>query len=413
MRATRGGALTGRLRRGSAYAAFIQACAPRAPPRPKRAAAARRQEQHKMLQGLPRCGGAAPDPQMPQPVLSPAPAASYAEHVNPQWVRLLDILQMNVRYERCAGAELHAANGRTILDFLSGYCVYNAGHNHPRIVAALKDELDRSGPAMLQSHVPEAAGLLAERLCRAAAAEGATARDGLNKVFFSSSGSEGVETAIKFARAHTARSGLLHADGAFHGLTCGALSLMGDPYWRRGFGPLLPEVESVPFGQLEPLRKKLETRRFAAFIVEPIQAEGGVRIPDPDYLRKAYDLCRQFGSLLVLDEVQTGMYRTGPFLAADRFGARADMVILAKALSGGLVPVAATLMTEAVYNSVYDSFKRAIVHTSTYSENALSMRAGLATLDVLEDEDLGRRGDQLGDQFRAELKAKLGGYEMV
>src|SRR5581483_5943849 len=294
---------------------------------------------------------------MAQPVLSPAPGASYADHVNPQWVRLLDILQMNVRYERCAGAELHVPNGRTIVDFLSGYGVYNAGHNHPRIVAALKDELDRHGPTMLQSHVPETAGTLAERLCRVAASS-ADSRGGLNKVFFCSSGSEGVETAITFARAHTCRAGLLYADGAFHGLTCGALSLMGDPYWRKGFGPLLPEVESVPFGDLEPLRKKLETRRFAAFIVEPIQAEGGVRIPPPDYLRQARDLCRQHGAIFVLDEVQTGMYRTGPFLAAHRFGVQADMVILAKSLSGGLVPVGAVLMTDPIYQSVYDSFKR-------------------------------------------------------
>lgn len=161
---------------------------------------------------------------------APAPAldALYADHVNPHWAKLLDILKMNVRYERCVGAELYTRDGRRILDFLSGYCVHNAGHNHPAIVEALHHELDRSGPAMLQSHVPELAGELAEKLCTRAGGR-------LKKVLFASSGSEGVEAAIKFSRAHTGRSGLLYTSGAFHGLTCGALSLMGDPFWRDGF----------------------------------------------------------------------------------------------------------------------------------------------------------------------------------
>jgi ornithine--oxo-acid transaminase len=346
-----------------------------------------------------------------QSATSPAVAEQYSAHVNPQWVRLLDVLQMNVSYERCAGAELFTTDGRRILDFLSGYCVLNTGHNHPRILAALRDELDRSGPAMLQSHVPENAGVLAERLCRGAALPGAPAT--LKKVFFCSSGSEGVEAAIKFARARTGRTGLLCAEGAFHGLTCGALSLMRDPYWTDGFGPLLPDTDAVPFGEIEPLEKKLATKRFAAYIVEPIQAEGGIRIPPEGYLQKAQELCRRYGTLFVLDEVQTGMYRTGPFLAAHRFGVAPDMVILAKALSGGLVPVGAVLMTDAVYDSVYDSFKRAIVHTSTYSENGLSMRAGLAALDVLESENLGDRGDRLGNLLRQQLRDKLSRFEMV
>lgn len=340
----------------------------------------------------------------------PKPAVSlhdvYADHVNPQWVRLLDLLQMNVRYERCSGAELFTADGRRILDFLSGYCVHNTGHNHPYIIEALKDELDRSGPAMLQSHVPELAGELAERLCSLAGGR-------LTKAFFCSSGSEGVETAIKFTRAHTGRSGLLYADGAFHGLTCGALSLMGDPFWRDGFGPFLPGAESVPFGDLAALERRLATKQFAAYIVEPIQAEAGIRIPEAGYLRAAQELCRRYGSLFVLDEVQTGMYRTGRFLAAHHFGLDPDMVILAKALSGGLIPIGAVLMSDRIYDSVYDSLKRAIVHTSTFSENGLAMRAGVATLDVLEREDLGRRAAELGEHVRARLSEELSGFEMV
>ena len=321
-------------------------------------------------------------------------------------MRLLEVLQMNVRYERCDGAELLTADGRRIFDFLSGYCVHNAGHNHPRIVDALKDELDRHGPGMLQSHVPELAGELAARLCERAGG-------GLENAFFASSGSEGVEAAIKFSRAHTGREGLLHARGAFHGLTCGALSLMDDPFWRKGFGPLLPGVGNVPFGDLEALERKLATREFAAYFVEPVQAEAGIRLPPEGYLKQAQALCRRYGSLLVVDEMQTGMYRTGRFLASQHYGLDPDMVVMAKALSGGLVPVSAVLMTGPVYRSVYGSLKRSIVHTSTFSENSLSMRAGLATLEVLESEGLGPRAAETGEYLRGRLREALSGYEMV
>ncbi len=335
-----------------------------------------------------------------------APTEEYASHVNPQWVRLLDVLQMNVHYERCEGTELHVSGGRTILDFLSGYCVHNAGHNHPLIIDAVKNELDRRGPAMLQSHVPDLAGALARRLCQLAGPP-------YEKVFFASSGSEGIETAIKFARRCTGRKPLLYADGAFHGLTCGALSLMGNSFWRDKFGPMLEQTESVPFGDLAALKAKLSGAKYAAYFVEPVQAEAGIRISPPEYLAEAAELCHRHGTLLVLDEVQTGMYRTGSFLAAHQLDGTADMVVLAKALSGGLVPVSATLMTGKVYESVYDSLKRSIIHTSTFSENSLAMRTGLATLDVLQGEKLGPRAFQMGEYLRGRLTTKIGHFPMV
>src|SRR5271166_6236792 len=193
-------------------------------------------------------------------------ASAYEEYVNPQWVSLLNLLDMNVVYQRCVGAELFTRDGRRILDFLSGYCVHNTGHNHPYIVQALKEELDKCGPAMLQSHVPEIAGELAERLCKLAGG-------GLKKVYFGSSGSEGVEAAIKFARANTSRAGIVFAKSSFHGLTAGALSLMDDAFWREGFGPLLPHTQEVPFGDTEALEKALVGKGHAAFVVEPLQAE--------------------------------------------------------------------------------------------------------------------------------------------
>lgn len=329
----------------------------------------------------------------------------YAESVNPQWARLLDLLGMNVRYQRCEGCEIYAEDGTRYLDFLSGYCVHNTGHNHPYVVEALKQELDRSGPAMLQSHVPELAGELAQRLC-------ALAGGGLTRAFFCSSGSEGVEAAIKFSRAVTRRDALLFCEGAFHGLTCGALSLMDNPFWSDGFGPMLSDTKAVPFNDLTALEAQLKSRKYASFFVEPIQSEAGIRVPSPNYLRDAQALCRRYGTLLVLDEVQTGMHRTGRFLAGQHFNVQPDIVVLAKALSGGLVPVGAVLMKEEICDAVYSTLQRAIVHTSTFSENGLAMRAGLATLDVLQDENLGDRAILLGEHLRVSLRAALGQYEM-
>lgn len=293
-----------------------------------------------------------------------------------------------------------------MLDFFSGYCVHNTGHNHPHIVRALETELRREGPAMVQSHVPDLAGVLAEELCSRAGGR-------LSKAFFCSSGSEGVEAAMKFARARTGRAGFLYANGAFHGLTLGALSLMGDDFWRQGFGPLLADCHAIPFGDLPCLKSKLESRRYAALVLEPLQGEAGICIPPADYLKQAESLCRQHGTLLVLDEVQTGLARTGEFLACHHYGVQPDMAILAKALSGGLVPVGAVLMSDEIYKAVYSSLKRSIVHTSTYSENALAMRAGLATLEVVDQERLAERARQMGSMLRQKLQRALDGYEMI
>ncbi len=331
---------------------------------------------------------------------------TYLEHVNPQWARLLNLLQMNKEYTRCQGTELFTSEGDVKLDFLSGYCVHNAGHNHPGIIRALQDELTRLGPAMLQSNVPDYAGDLAKRLCVLAGGK-------VRKVFFACSGSEGVESAIKFSRAKTGRDGILYCNGAFHGLTCGALSLMDSSFWRAKFGTMLADTKGLPFGDIPALENALATKKYAAFVVEPLQSEAGIRTAGRDYLLRAQEFCRKTGTLLVADEVQTGMFRTGKFLASHHFDLEPDMVILAKALSGGLIPCSALLMSDAIYEAVFDSLKRSIVHTSTFSENAMSMRAGLATLDVLEGEQLGARALEAGDRFRHDLRNALGAYEMV
>jgi ornithine--oxo-acid transaminase len=331
--------------------------------------------------------------------------STYRQFVNPEWVRLLGLLGMNIKYRRCLGSELHSEDGRVILDFLSGYCVHNTGHNHPYIVDSLIDELRSAGPVMLQSNIAYTAGTLAERLSSLTGPH-------LTKTFFCSSGSEGVEAAIKFARAFSGRNGIVYAKGAFHGLTCGALSLMGDPFWREGFGPMLPETYEIPFGDTAALEANLKQHKIAAVVLEPLQGEAGI-VPAPaGYLAAAEQMCRKHRALFVLDEVQTGIGRTGAFVAAHHDNVKPDMLVLAKALSGGLVPVAAVMMRDEIYKSVYGSLKRSIIHTSTFSENGLSMRAGLATLDVVASEDLGARAERLGTDLRAQLTQRLSRFEM-
>lgn len=336
----------------------------------------------------------------------PSTDQQYAQYVNPQWVRLLSALGLNKVFNRSFGAELFADNGDIYLDFLSGYGVYNVGHHHPFVTQELIAELQSQRPSMLQSHVPTLAAQLAEKLCLLAGGK-------MEKVYFGSSGSEGVEAAIKFSRAFTKRDWILYAEGGFHGLTCGALSLMSNRFWREGFGPMLRETAAIPFGDIEALRKAIETEKYAAYLVEPIQGESGVKIPTREYLQEAQRLCEKYGTLLVIDEVQTGIYRTGPFIAAQHFGVSPDMVILAKALSGGQVPVGALLMRSDVCRSVYSSIDKAFVHASTFSENALAMRAGLATLEVSAKERLGERSISLGKLLREELTKRLSYFEVI
>jgi len=331
---------------------------------------------------------------------------AYAEHVNRQWVRLLDLLGMNVNYVRCSGSKLYTDSGDCYSDFLSGYCVQNLGHNHPGLANAIRDELDRQSPLILQSLVPRHAARLAERLTHLAGAP-------LDHVAFTNTGSEGVETAIKFARVHTGRPGILACLGAFHGISYGAMSIMHDESWCGGCGPFLADTDCIPYLDLDLLKQQLKTGRYAAFIVEGLQSEAGLRLLPKETFQKAEKLCHEYGTLLVLDEVQTGIFRTGHFILAHYFRIQPDMVILSKALSGGMLPVGAVLMTREINESVFSSLDRAFFNQSTFCENGLSMRAALATLDIIEEEGLVARAATLGEMLRHKVGELAEKYEML
>ena len=259
-------------------------------------------------------------------------------------------------------------------------------------------------PNLIQMDVSVLSGVLAERLLKYT--------PWLDKVFFSNSGAEAVEAAIKFARCATGRPDIAYADHAFHGLSYGALSLTGDKMFRDGFGTLLPGCREVPWNDLAALERTLSTRQVAAFMVEPIQGKG-VNIPDDDYLPGVQALCKKYGTLFVADEIQTGLGRTGKFLALEHWGVEPDMVLIAKALSGGHVPVGAIITTKRVFDKVFSRMDKAVVHGSTFSKNDMAMAAGLATLEVIERENLVANAAAKGERLMAAFREMATRWEFV
>ena len=290
------------------------------------------------------------------------------------------------------------------LDLLSGFGVFGIGRNHPALRTALESVLDAELPNLVQMDVPPLAGVLAERLLAKAPY--------FDKVFFANSGTETVEAAIKFARAATKRSKILSCEHAFHGLTFGALSLNGDEIFKKGFEPLLGDCAAVPFNDLSALEAALRRRDVAAFIVEPIQGKG-VHLPTPDYLPAAAELCRRYGTLFIADEIQCGLGRTGRFFAVEHWGVQPDMILLAKALSGGHVPVGALLTRKDIFDRLFNRMDRAVVHGSTFAKNDLAMAAGIATLSVIDSENMVENAARTGERLLAAFRAMAGRHEML
>jgi ornithine--oxo-acid transaminase len=328
----------------------------------------------------------------------------HSRHLNEQMVRVLRTIGYDVGFCKGQGQYLYDREGRRYLDLLSGFGVFAIGRNHPAVRDALKSALDADLPNLVQLDVPTLAGVLAEKLLSHVPY--------LDKAFFANSGTEAVEAAIKFARSATGRPAIVYCDHAFHGLTYGALSLNGDDMFRAGFGPLLPDCVSIPFNDLAALEKALHSRNVAAFIVEPIQGKG-VNLPSEDYLKSAAELCRSHGTLFVADEIQTGLGRTGRFLAVEHWGVEPDMVLLAKGLSGGQVPVSAVLARKRIFEKVFNRMDRAVVHGSTFSKNDLAMVAGIAALDVIESEKLVEGAAQKGERIMRALNEMIPRYELL
>ena len=328
----------------------------------------------------------------------------HSEHLNPQFARVLKTIGFDRSYVRGEGPYLYDAEGRRTVDFLSGYGVFNMGRNHPAVRKALEDFLGAEHASLVQMEAPLLSGLLAEALK-------ARCPDSLERVFFTNSGAEGIETAIKFARRATGRPRLLHCEHSFHGLTTGALALNGEAWFREGFDPLLSATE-IPLNDTDALERELSKGDVAAFVIEPIQGKT-VHVADDDYLRAASELCLRHGTLLVLDEVQCGLGRSGKLFAFEYSGIVPDILVIAKALSGGYVPVGAVLTRREIHDTVFSSMDRSVVHSSTFGQNALAMVAGLASLQVIDDEHLTERAAKLGARLLSGLKELGERYEFI
>ncbi|MSP27602.1 MAG: aspartate aminotransferase family protein [Methylococcales bacterium] len=329
----------------------------------------------------------------------------YEQYLNNQMVRVLKTIGYDRHYKRALGQYLYDQDGTEYLDLLSGFGVFAIGRNHPTVIEALKETLTLEMPNLVQLDVSILSGLLGREILK-------TTPDNLDKIFFCNSGTEAVEAAIKFARYTTKRDKIVYCEHGYHGLTMGSLSLNGENIFREGFGSLLPNCSAVPFNDIEALERALSGKDVAAFIVEPVQGKG-VNVPDDNYLPEVERLCKKYGTLFVADEVQTGLGRTGKFWACEHWSVQPDMICMAKALSGGFVPVGAVAMTHKIMDTVYNRMDRAVIHGSTFAKNNMAMAAGLATLHVIEQEKLVENSLTVGTDIINSLNALAPKYEFL
>ena len=331
--------------------------------------------------------------------------ALHRQHLNSSLARVQKIIGFDKIYTRGEGAYLWDEAGDRYLDLLCGYSVFNLGRGHPVVRQVMQEVLALERPNLVKMDCPLLAGLLAEDLVK-------RMPPGLDAVFFGNSGADAVDTALKFARAATRRPRVLYLDYAFHGLTLGTLSINGGSQFRVGFEPLIPGFDAVEMNDLEGLERELRRGDVAAFVVEPIQGKG-VYIPADDYLPEAQRLCRNYGTLLICDEVQVGLGRTGRFLCCEHWGLEPDMITLSKSLGGGYIPVGATITRRSIHDKTFSRLDRCQVHSTTFGQNELAMAAGLATLHVLEEERLIERAATMGQKLMAGLAALADRHDMI
>jgi len=315
----------------------------------------------------------------------------HLKYINPPLARVQAIIGFDKLYTRGEGAYLWDVDGNRYLDLLSGHSTFNLGRNHPVVRQVMHELLDLDRPNLVKMDCPLLAGLLAEQLAQKMPGD-------LDAVFFGNSGADAIDTALKFARAATRRPRILFLDHAFHGLTLGTLPINGGAVFRNGFGPLMPGCQAIEMDDLKALERELNKGDVAAFVVEPIQGKG-VYIPQDDYLPEAQRLCRKHGTLFISDEVQAGMGRTGRFLACEHWKLEPDIVTLAKSLSGGFIPVSATITSRRIHDKTFSRLDRCQVHSTTFGQNDMAMAAGLATLHVMDEEKLVERAATMGDML--------------
>jgi acetylornithine/succinyldiaminopimelate/putrescine aminotransferase len=326
-------------------------------------------------------------------------------HVHPRLLKMFELGGMNKAFVRAEGQYLWDAEGERYLDLLAGGGVYFLGRNHPRINGALIDVLSMNLPNLCVVNASILGGMVAEKLL-------ALGGPHFTKVVFANAGSESTEVALRFARQATRRRRFLYVEGAFHGRSYGAISVCGFESMRKGIDPAMPTCTPIQRNDLGQLRRELAMGDVAGLIFEPVQGMTGLPL-DPAWLREAESLCEQHGTLLIADEVQTGLGRTGAWFATREMGVRPHIMTVSKTLSGGQVPVGAVLVNENLYDRIYSGFGTGLVYFSTFAENNLAMAASLATLEVLEEMDAPAEAAWKGEHLRRGLEDIASRYDCI
>ena len=336
---------------------------------------------------------------------------SFRDHVNPgflEYRKATDAQRAGavVEWSDAGLNSYRDVNGRTYIDCLGGFGIFNVGHRNPKVVKAVSDQLRRQ-PLHSQDLLDPLRAMLAKTLAMLTPA-------GLEYSFFCNSGTEAVEGALKLARAYDpSKQTIVAATKGFHGKSYGALSASAKAEFRRPFGPMLPNIEHVPFNDVPALRDMLTSCKavgedVGAVLLEPIQGEGGVNIPDDEYLPSVRALCDEFDSLFILDEVQTGMGRTGKMFCCEHYGVAPDLMCLAKAFGGGVVPAGAVVGRREIFARLFDN---PFLHTSTFGGNPLACAAALATINVLIEDRLPERAAVLGERMLRGIRQAVAGHE--
>ena len=330
---------------------------------------------------------------------------TYRRHVNPGLVDVMGLLDFDKQFVRAEGVTVWDREGKAYLDFLGGYGALNLGHNPPEVQEAIKSVMSR--PNLLQASLNPLAAALAHNLAQVTPGD-------LDRFFFANSGAEAVEGALKLARAaNPSRSKIVYCKDSFHGKTFGSLSVTGREKYQKPFQPLLPGCEAVPFGDLKALEGKLMSKDVAAFIVEPIQGEGGVMVSPDGYLAGARELCDRYGTLLIVDEIQTGFGRTGRLFACEHENVVPDIMCLAKSLGGGVMPIGAFVTRPQLWDRVYGGMEKFALHTSTFGGNTLAMAAGIAALNAIVEHNLAEEAREKGEYLMSRLSKLRAKYDMI
>ena len=324
----------------------------------------------------------------------------YGDYLNPGLAFLKGLLGFDKNFVKAEGVTVITEDGEEYLDFLGAYGALNFGHNPESILDKVKEAMGR--PNLLQASISPVESIAAHNLAQ-------ITPEGLSRTFFCNSGAEAVEGAIKLALAASEKRKIISCEGSFHGKTMGALTATGREKYRKPFKPLLPEFVQVPFGDIESLEREFKVGDTAAFIVEPIQGEGGIILPPEGYFKRVRQICDKHGVYLIIDEVQTGFGRTGTHFAVEKYGIIPDIMCFAKSIGGGVMPVGAFHTRPEIWDKAYGGIENCMLHTSTFSGNTLGMAAVIGAIEELVSNNLAEEAEKKGEYFLKgllELKEK-------